>query len=56
MKKNEIIFDFVKLMRDLRQKISNEISGLSNEEIICHFKKEGNKYETGNRKPLYQKK
>ena len=45
MMKNEKIFDSVKLMRDIRNKIDKEISLLSNEEIIRYFRKRKNEYE-----------
>ena len=54
--KNEKKFDSVKLMREIRNKIDKEISGLSNEEIIRYFRKRKNEYENKNVKAVIHNK
>ena len=56
MMKNEKKFDSVKLMREIRNKIDKEISGLSNEEIIRYFRKRKNEYENKNVKAVIHNK
>jgi hypothetical protein len=56
MMKNEKKFDSVKLMREIRNKIDKEISGLSNEEIIRYFRKRKNEYENKNVKAVIRNK
>ena len=38
-KKNKKDFDAVKFMRQVRDKISNEIAGLTKEQLLDYFKK-----------------